>query len=301
VLCASMQSHAAPRRPPGDRRSLCAWLDGLPLSRPKRHLARDFSDGVLVAEIVKHFHPRLVDLHSYVPACSTDQKLSNWSLLNRKVFYKLHFGISEADIQKVVANRPGAIESILCALREKLEASTARVGLTGTANPGLSSVDVVRPWAGLITNPHTGRIQTPDVGNFSLSKALWASCEEYHCVSEGWAHGDRELTPLQRKADVLSPSPPFSMKTLQNQKALEKMNCCASEGPWDNLARVQQELEDKEQALAILQETVKILQMKVMKLEHLVQLKDQQIRELTRPGSEEHQVWGIPHPESARP
>lgn len=37
-----------------------------------------------MAEIVKHFHPRLVNLHSYVPACSTDQKLSNWSLLNRQ-------------------------------------------------------------------------------------------------------------------------------------------------------------------------------------------------------------------------
>lgn len=39
---------------------------------------------MLVAEIVKHFHPRLVDLHNYIPACSTDQKLSNWSLLNRQ-------------------------------------------------------------------------------------------------------------------------------------------------------------------------------------------------------------------------
>ncbi|XP_069316293.1 sperm flagellar protein 1-like [Eulemur rufifrons] len=66
-------------------RGLYAWLDGLPLSRPKRHLARDFSDGVMLAEIVKLFHPRLVDLHNYTPTCNTDQKLSNWHILNRNL------------------------------------------------------------------------------------------------------------------------------------------------------------------------------------------------------------------------
>ncbi|KAF7478740.1 Hypothetical predicted protein [Marmota monax] len=30
---------------PDALRGLCAWLDQLPLSRPKRHLTRDFSDG----------------------------------------------------------------------------------------------------------------------------------------------------------------------------------------------------------------------------------------------------------------
>ncbi|KAG8517503.1 Gamma-tubulin complex component 2 [Galemys pyrenaicus] len=39
---------------------------------------------VMLAEIVKFFLPRLVDLHNYVPTCSTDRKLSNWSVLNRQ-------------------------------------------------------------------------------------------------------------------------------------------------------------------------------------------------------------------------
>ncbi|XP_012890945.1 PREDICTED: sperm flagellar protein 1-like [Dipodomys ordii] len=170
-------------------------------------------DPLLVAEIVKHFYPRLVDLHSYVPACSTDQKLSNWSLLNRKVFHKLHLSLSEADIHKVVANTPGAIEPILCALRVKVEASTVHVG-----SPGIA----VRGW-------------DPAVG------------------------------------------------------------------PWEHLARVQQQLEDKEQALSILQETVKLLQMKVVKLEYLVQLKDLRIGELMRPGPEEYQDRGTACPKSSRP
>ncbi|XP_021023668.1 sperm flagellar protein 1-like isoform X2 [Mus caroli] len=301
MLSASKPSSASFLPTPGDIHNLCAWLDRLPLSRPKRHLARDFSDGVLVAEIVKYFRPRLVDLHSYVPACSTDQKLSNWSLLNRKVFRKLHLCISDNDIQRVVSNRPGVIESILCALREKMEARTVHVGSASTADPGPSAVDAVRPWRDLTPHPPTSKMQDPDVDNSSLSE----SCREHHSVPESWVH-DVELPNLQKKAGLQSPPAPSSTKILQNQRDLEKMGCCACrgdsiEGLWDHLVSIQQQLEDKEQALAILQETVKILQLKVMRLEHLVQLKDQRIWELMRTGPEEHQNWRRPHPESFRP
>ncbi|XP_008758240.1 sperm flagellar protein 1-like isoform X1 [Rattus norvegicus] len=299
MLSASKQSSATFLPTPGDIHNLCAWLDRLPLSRPKRHLARDFSDGVLVAEIVKHFRPRLVDLHSYIPACSTDQKLSNWSLLNRKVFRKLHLCISDNDIQRVVSNRPGVIESILCALREKMEARTVQ-------DPGHSGVDAVQPWGELTSHPHTTKIQDPNVDNCSLSEPLWDFCREDHYIPESWAHDDLELPNLHKKAGLQSPPAPSSTKILQNQRDLEKMGCCACrgdsiEGLWDHVVSIQQQLEDKEQALAILQETVKILQMKVMRLEHLVQLKDQRIWELMRTGPEEHQIWRSPHPESFRP
>lgn len=87
-----------------------------------------------------------------------------------------------------------------------------------------------------------------------------------------------------------SPPAPSSTKILQNQRDLEKTGCCARrgwtfisqilpaqllmilswikgqclpfrdsiEGLWDHLIGIQQQLEDKEQALAILQETVKV-------------------------------------------
>lgn len=48
-----------------DLQVVYTWLDSIPLSRPKRNIARDFSDGVLAAEVVKHYIPRLVDLHNY--------------------------------------------------------------------------------------------------------------------------------------------------------------------------------------------------------------------------------------------
>lgn len=38
----------------------------------------------MAAEVVKYFLPKLVDLHNYTPANSTQQKLSNWNVLNRQ-------------------------------------------------------------------------------------------------------------------------------------------------------------------------------------------------------------------------
>uniref|UniRef100_A0A3Q0RU50 Sperm flagellar 1 n=1 Tax=Amphilophus citrinellus TaxID=61819 RepID=A0A3Q0RU50_AMPCI len=100
---------------------LFAWIDKIPLSRPKRHITRDFSDAVMAAEVVKHFFPKLVDLHNYVPASSTQQKLSNWKLLNRKVFSKLNFHVPEETLKKITLSTAGAVVPVLSALREKID------------------------------------------------------------------------------------------------------------------------------------------------------------------------------------
>ncbi|GCB60257.1 hypothetical protein scyTo_0014135 [Scyliorhinus torazame] len=62
---------------------LYSWVDTIHLSRAKRNIARDFSDGVLIAEVVKFHFPKLVEMHNYTPANSTQQKLNNWTHLNR--------------------------------------------------------------------------------------------------------------------------------------------------------------------------------------------------------------------------
>nr|XP_020026021.1 sperm flagellar protein 1-like [Castor canadensis] len=294
--------------PPGALRCLCSWLDRLPLSRPKRHLARDFSDGVLVAEIVKHFHPRLVDLHNYIPACSTDQKLSNWSLLNRKVFHKLQFCIAEADIHKVVANVPGAIEPILCALKEKVEARTVHADSHGIDVCSVQICTGCKPAASVPIGTRSDNLiqdspvwMLPDLGEDSPPRHMPAEPP----TNPPLRGRGLELMVSLCHAGLQSPPAPSSLKTLQNQKT----GCCqclpfsqdSVEGPWEQLARVQQQLEDKEQALAILQETVKILQMKVVRLEHLVKLKDLRIGELMRPGANGHQIPGAARPKSAKP
>src|SRR4051794_25961846 len=60
------------------------WVDEIPLSRPKKNIARDFADGVLLAEIVGHYVPKLVELHNYSAAHSVSAKMYNWNTLNRK-------------------------------------------------------------------------------------------------------------------------------------------------------------------------------------------------------------------------
>jgi len=44
---------------------------------------------VLVAEIIKHFLPRMIEIHNYVSAMSVNQKMNNWATLNRYAYYTL--------------------------------------------------------------------------------------------------------------------------------------------------------------------------------------------------------------------
>lgn len=89
------------------------WVDSIQLSRPKKNIARDFCDCVLVAEIIKHYLPRLVDLHNYPSASSTIQKTTNWNTLNTKVLKKIGVRMSKQEINDVITCKPLAIEHLL--------------------------------------------------------------------------------------------------------------------------------------------------------------------------------------------
>ena len=65
------------------------WVDSFTLSKTKRNIARDFSDGVLVSEILKQYFPDLVDLHSYNSCNNTSKKAQNWHHLKKKIFLKV--------------------------------------------------------------------------------------------------------------------------------------------------------------------------------------------------------------------
>lgn len=131
-----------------------SWVDEVPLSRPKRNIARDFSDGgivnwdavpfmkidttvtVLVAEVVKHHIPRLVELHNYSGANSMDRKMYNWSTLNRectfvsfryfslrfveRVFKKIGLHVPRSEMEDLANAKAGAIEGLLRRLMEKV-------------------------------------------------------------------------------------------------------------------------------------------------------------------------------------
>ena len=89
------------------------WVDSIELSRPKKNIARDFSDGVLLAEIIKNYFPRLVDLHNY-PSCSNSKhKESNWNVLNNKVLKRIGIKLTKNEINDIIKCEHLAIEHLL--------------------------------------------------------------------------------------------------------------------------------------------------------------------------------------------
>lgn len=116
------------------------WVDSMPLSRSKKNITRDFSDGVLMAEIMKNSLPGLVELHNYSTAHSSPQKLYNWNTLNRilnycysieKVFKKIGFQLSKKEIDGIVSCQSGVIESVLKKVYEKLHHTSLKDSVTG--------------------------------------------------------------------------------------------------------------------------------------------------------------------------
>ena len=105
---------------------LYSWIDKIPLSRPKKNISRDFSDGVLAAEVVSHFIPRLVELHNYTPASSTTQKITNWQTLNRKVLSKIGLKLPDGTLRQIVGCHPGSVEIALHNIKTRIEASLSR-------------------------------------------------------------------------------------------------------------------------------------------------------------------------------
>ena len=93
------------------------WVDSFTLSKAKRNIARDFSDGVLVSEILKHYFPELVSLHSYIAYNNNDMKVDNWKLLNKRVFTKIGFVHSKEHIRDIANSREMAIETFLHSLK----------------------------------------------------------------------------------------------------------------------------------------------------------------------------------------
>lgn len=63
--------------------SVYEWVDTFQFSRSKKHIARDFSDAVLLAELLAQLFPAWVELHNYPGTNRFQQKLTNWETLNR--------------------------------------------------------------------------------------------------------------------------------------------------------------------------------------------------------------------------
>lgn len=107
---------------------ILAWLDTIPLSRPVRNLDTDFSDGILVAEIVAYFFPEYVDLDMFHIARNMSQRTKNWRLLNSDVLPKLSLHAPGTVVHDITNGDIRAVELFLLHLREKLEEHLIRTG-----------------------------------------------------------------------------------------------------------------------------------------------------------------------------
>ena len=100
---------------------LYEWVDSMPLSRLKKSINRDFSDAVLMAEVLKYLYPKLVNLHNYPEVHSTKQKIYNWQTLNDKVFKKIEINLSKKTIEALANSEQGVIEKVLKKLYLKVK------------------------------------------------------------------------------------------------------------------------------------------------------------------------------------
>jgi len=231
---------------------LYTWIDEIPLSRPKRNIGRDFADCVLVAEVVSHYFPKIVQLHNYSAANSTPQKLYNWNTLNGKVLRKLGWQISKDDIEGIIMAKPGSIERFLHQLQFKMAKYRA--------NGGVVRVPAVAP----------------------APKRYGQQMQQQQMQQQRMMLPD---PPSNSINDDYPPETPdsFGGNAINNQMARRQQPPPSGNG-YDRDA-IQREVDEeilleKEQTIQELRETVEILELKISKLEQLVRLKDSKITKL---------------------
>lgn len=73
-----------------------------------------------MAELLKRYYPRHVDIHNYIPGNSLGKKIDNWCTLNRKVLSKLEIKLTKDVINQLANSQAGVIEKVLVELRAKI-------------------------------------------------------------------------------------------------------------------------------------------------------------------------------------
>lgn len=73
-------------------------VDNIPFSKPKKNISRDFSDALMMAELIHHYYPKKVELHNYPSTNAVNKKVANWNTLNTKVLKKMGLGMHSKQI-----------------------------------------------------------------------------------------------------------------------------------------------------------------------------------------------------------
>ncbi|XP_056005761.1 sperm flagellar protein 1-like isoform X15 [Ostrea edulis] len=229
--------------------NLYQWIDRIPLSRPKKNVGKDFSDGVLIAEIINHYFPKLVELHNYSPAAATKQKMENWYLLNRRVLRKLDLDLSDEVIRALANCKPKVVEKVLMLLRLQIDRNLQRQEAlvpvkTGRSSPG-KLASPRKLGKGEIPHNHPDRSEKKNQ-LLSIGVKIKGGSDDfgsYHFESRGFYDPSIYLYPTT-----------------------------------DNVPRSY--LEEKEMECLAKDETIRMLNSKIRRLEHLLQLKETRMLDL---------------------
>jgi len=216
----------------------------------------------LFAEVIHNYHPKLLDLHNYVTANSLGQKIYNWETLNRKyaiklstqadlnfvvekVVKKLRFTITPDEIEGVANCKTGYVEKLLYKLRSKL--ASYQPGSARKAEEPPKRVTSSQYSHDPFHQPKQHVSQAPAVYNASLS-----------------FENERMDNQLAGNFGIGN-STEQDMSFLRNSQSNGNMQIL---------------LQDKDQTIIELRDTITILELKVKRLEQLVQLKDSKIATL---------------------
>ncbi|CAF1021922.1 unnamed protein product [Adineta steineri] len=236
---------------------LYAWIDQIPLSRPKKRIEKDFADGVMIAELVKYYFPSWVDLHNYAAANSTQQKMINWGLLNRKIFCRFGLNVPETVMRGICLGRNGLIEVFLYNLRTKID-------------------DYLY---GMETNPSDPqyRLLHQKAKITEANAATPRQIQDYPATFEHNNHGDEQFTYANQGSKP------------QN---IQKKSASTHNLSTDMVSRI--EYDEKEQECLAKDEQIQILQAKIRRLEHLLHLKDVRVEDLAEKLDQSRGISG-PH------
>nr|XP_034327708.1 sperm flagellar protein 1 isoform X8 [Crassostrea gigas] len=266
--------------------NLYQWIDRIPLTRPKKNIGKDFSDGVLLAEIVAHYFPKIVELHNYSPAAATKQKMENWYLLNRRVLRKLDLDLSDEVIRALANCKPKVVEKVLMLLRLQIDKNLQR--------QGRSRLEIDANFAQSMDTKETKKSQSAPAAENSQAlvpvktgRSSPGKLSSPRKLGKGEIphnHPDRSyLFDAEYTPELLS----IGVKT---KGGSNDMGSYHFEGKGyfdpaiyiyptsDNVPRSY--LEEKEMECMAKDETIRMLNSKIRRLEHLLQLKDTRMLDL---------------------
>lgn len=188
---------------PFELEAFLKWLDSFELSRERKKLNRDFSDGVLLAELLKFEFPNLVDLHNYSGCFAVQGKIENWNTLSRKVLRKLQMNLKPEEIEKLAKAESSYIEEVLFQVMNQIQVlknSSVEKSLSNKLDSS-SAVMTVKVWKQV--GDHVQEVPQQMILLSKYEELLEQSEKQQKVIEELKEHLDDLQTALDSKTQII--------------------------------------------------------------------------------------------------